>query len=102
MGRVIRIESKKQSILMNYSNYQDEKSDNEIDSEYHNIGRFRKGYKHIVLSIVLELGVIFVSSCLKETAIPVSAAFSIEVTKDKTSPVVVQLKNESYGADEYV
>lgn len=33
---------------MNYSNYQDEKSDNEMDSKYYNIGRFRKGYKHIV------------------------------------------------------
>ena len=55
MGRVIRTVSNKQSIQMNYSNYQDEKSDNEMDSKYYNIGRFRKGYKHIVFFIVLEL-----------------------------------------------
>lgn len=55
MGRVIRTVSNKQSIYMNYSNYQDEKSDNEMDSKYYNIGRFRKGYKHIVFFIVLEL-----------------------------------------------
>ena len=44
---------------------------------------------------------LFFSSCLKETAIPISSSFSIEVAEDKTSSVVVQLKNESYGADEY-
>ena len=44
---------------------------------------------------------LFFSSCLKETAIPISSSFSIEVAEDKTSPVIVQLKNESYGADEY-
>jgi len=55
MGRVIRTVSNKQSIQMNYSNYQDEKSDNEMDSKYYNIGRFRKGYKHIGFFIVLEL-----------------------------------------------
>ena len=41
------------------------------------------------------------SSCLKETAIPIKSAFTIEVLEDKTSPVIVLLKNESYGADEY-
>lgn len=74
---------------MNYSNYQDEKSDDEMDRKYYNIGRFRKGYKHIVFFIVLELGVISVSSCLKETAIPISSPFSIEVAEDKTAPVIV-------------
>lgn len=44
---------------------------------------------------------VLLSSCLKEAAVPIEAVFSIEVSDDKTSPVVVQLKNESYGADEY-
>ena len=39
--------------------------------------------------------------CLKETAVPIESAFSIESSEDKTSPVTIQLKNESYGADEY-
>ena len=43
---------------------------------------------------------IVLSSCLKETVISISS-FSIEVAEDKTSPVIVQLKSESYGADEY-
>lgn len=42
-----------------------------------------------------------VSSCLKETAVPIESAFTIEASEDKTSPVTIQLKNESYGADEY-
>ena len=40
-------------------------------------------------------------SCLQETAVPIESAFSIESSEDKTSPVTIQLKNESYGADEY-
>lgn len=43
----------------------------------------------------------FLLSCLHEQSAPIASSFSIEVAKDKTSPVVVQLKNESYGADEY-
>lgn len=42
-----------------------------------------------------------VSSCLKETAVPIESAFTIEASEDKTSHVTIQLKNESYGADEY-
>ena len=42
-----------------------------------------------------------VSSCLRETAVPIESAFTIETSEDKTSPVTIQLKNESYGADEY-
>lgn len=42
-----------------------------------------------------------VSSCLKETAVPIESVFSIELSEDKISPVTIQLKNESYGADEY-
>ena len=41
------------------------------------------------------------SSCLKETTVPIESAFTIEASEDKTSPVTIQLKNESYGADEY-
>ena len=52
-------------------------------------------------SIAILLFTVLLSSCLKETAIPISSSFSIEVAEDKTSPIVVQLKNESYGADEY-
>ena len=44
---------------------------------------------------------ILLSSCLKETTVPIESAFTIEASKDKTSPVTIQLKNESYGADEY-
>jgi PKD domain protein len=53
-------------------------------------------------SITILLFTVLLSSCLKETAIPILSSFSIEVAEDKTSPVVVQLKNESYGADEYL
>ena len=44
---------------------------------------------------------ILLSSCLKETTVPIESAFTIEASEDKTSPVTIQLKNESYGADEY-
>ena len=42
-----------------------------------------------------------VMSCLKQTAVPIESTFSIESSEDKASPVTIQLKNESYGADEY-
>ena len=38
------------------------------------------------------------SSCLKETAVPIESAFSIESSEDKTSPVTIHLRNEGYGA----
>ena len=44
---------------------------------------------------------ILLSSCLKETTVPIESAFTIESSEDKTSPVAIQLKNKSYGADEY-
>ena len=53
-------------------------------------------------SIAILLFTVLLSSCLNETAISISSSFSIEVAEDKTPPIVVQLKNESYGADEYV
>ena len=49
-------------------------------------------------SIVILLFIVLLSSCLKETAVPIESAFSIESSEDKTSPVTIQLKNESYGA----
>ena len=51
--------------------------------------------------IALLLFTVLLSSCLKETAVPIESAFSIESSEDKTSPVTIQLKNEGYGADEY-
>ncbi|WP_456104862.1 hypothetical protein [Prevotella sp.] len=44
---------------------------------------------------------ILLSSCLKETTVPIESAFTIEASEDKTSSVPIQLKNESYGTDEY-
>ena len=44
---------------------------------------------------------ILLSSCLKETTVPIESVFTIEPSEDNTSPVTIQLKNESYGADEY-
>ena len=52
-------------------------------------------------SIVILLFTVLLSSCLKETAVPIESVFSIELSEDKISPVTIQLKNESYGADEY-
>ena len=55
-------------------------------------------YRSIIIAGLL---IILFSSCLHEQSVPISSSFSIEVAEDKTSPIVVQLKNESYGADEY-
>ena len=52
-------------------------------------------------NVLIFMFAFLVSSCLKETAIPIKSAFTIEASEDKTSPVTIQLKNESYGADEY-
>ena len=49
-------------------------------------------------SIVILLFTVLLSSCLKETAVPIESVFTIEASEDKTSPVTIQLKNESYGA----
>lgn len=56
-----------------------------------------------MLSRVIRLLLLtcLVSSCLKETAVPIESVFAIEASEDKTSPITIQLKNESYGADEY-
>ena len=52
-------------------------------------------------SIAVLLFTVLLSSCLKESAVPIKSGYSIELSEDKTSPVTIQLKNESYGADEY-
>ena len=52
-------------------------------------------------SITMLFFTTLLSSCLKETTVPIESAFTIEASEDKTSPVTIQLKNESYGADEY-
>ena len=59
--------------------------------------------KNNMLSRVIRLVLLtcLVSSSLKETAVPIESAFAIEASEDKTSPITIQLKNESYGADEY-
>ena len=52
-------------------------------------------------NVLIFMFAFLVSSCFKETAIPIESAFTIEASADKTSPVTIQLKNESYGAEEY-
>ena len=52
-------------------------------------------------SVTMLFFTVSLSSCLKETAVPIESVFTIETSEDKTSPVTIQLKNESYGADEY-
>lgn len=52
-------------------------------------------------SIITLAFTALLSSCLKETAVPIESEFTIEASEDKTAPVTIQLKNESYGADEY-
>ncbi len=51
--------------------------------------------------IITGLLIVLFSSCLHEQPAPISSVFSIEIAEDKSTPVLVQLKNESYGADEY-
>lgn len=41
---------------------------------------------------------ILLSSCLKETTVPIESVFTIETSEDKTFPVTIHLRNESYGA----
>lgn len=52
-------------------------------------------------NVLIFMFAFLVSSCLNETVVPIKSAFTIEAPEDKTSPVTIQLKNESYGADEY-
>lgn len=50
---------------------------------------------------LLIVGLLFLSSCLKETAVPIASSFEVTIAEDKTSPVTIKLQNNSYGADEY-
>lgn len=43
-------------------------------------------------SIAVLLFTVLLSSCLKETAVPLESAFTIEASEDKTSPVTIQLR----------
>ena len=61
------------------------------------IGKMKK-CNTLYHSITMLFFTTLLSSCLKETAVPIGSAFSIESSEDKTSPVTIQLKNESYGA----
>lgn len=49
-------------------------------------------------SIAVLLFTVLLSSCLREATVPIESAFSIESSEDKTSPVTIHLRNESYGA----
>ena len=49
-------------------------------------------------SITMLFFTTLLSSCLKETAVSIESAFSIESSEDKTSPVTIHLRNEGYGA----
>ena len=61
------------------------------------IGKMKK-CNTLYHSITMLFFTTLLSSCLKETAVPIGSAFSIESSEDKTSLVTIQLKNESYGA----
>ena len=52
-------------------------------------------------SIAVLLFTVLLSSCLKETTVSIESTFTIETSEDKTSSVPIQLKNGSYGTDEY-
>ena len=41
-------------------------------------------------TILVSLLSLLLSSCLKETAIPISSSFSIEVEEDKTALVIIE------------
>ena len=60
-----------------------------------------KTINRIHRAVQLFMLMCLVSSCLKETVVPIESVITIETSEDKTSPVTIQLKNESYRADEY-
>ena len=43
-------------------------------------------------SIAVLLFTVLLSSCLRETTVPIESAFSIESSEDKASPVTIQLR----------
>lgn len=52
-------------------------------------------------SIISAFTLLLLISCLREEAVPIASSFSITVAEDRTAPVAVTLRNDSYGADEY-
>ena len=44
-------------------------------------------------SIVILLFIVLLSSCLKETAVPIESAFSIESSEGEALSVMIQLKH---------
>ena len=44
-------------------------------------------------SLLLVVELLFLSSCLKETAVPIASSFEVTIAEDKTSPVTVKLQN---------
>lgn len=46
--------------------------------------------QRLLLSATMLL---FLVSCLKETAVPIASSFEVIVAEDKTSPVTVKLQN---------
>ena len=63
-----------------------------------NIKRLFCMFQRLLLSVAILL---LLSSCLKETAVPIASSFEVTIAEDKTSPVTVKLQNNSYGSDEY-
>ena len=57
-----------------------------------------KNFKMQSRNVFIFMFAFLVSSCLKQTAVPIESAFSIESSEDNTSPVTIHLRNESYGA----
>lgn len=43
-------------------------------------------------SIAILLFTILLSSCLKETAVPIESAFTVNASEDNTSPLFVELR----------
>lgn len=57
-----------------------------------------KKYNILYRQLAILGFIILLSSCLKETTDPIESVFIIETSEDKTSPVTIHLRNESYGA----
>ena len=51
-----------------------------------------KNFKMQCRNVFIFMFAFLVSSCLKESAVPIKSAFSIESSEDKASPVTIQLR----------
>ncbi len=55
-----------------------------------------------IRALFIGLAVFLLSSCLQEEALPIASKFSLALVEGShTSPVRVELRNESYGGDFY-